>query len=432
MKTRIQRLSATLVFSFLLLISLALVSTVSAEHHPSSAKNVTQIGHLDLDGGGIVQVHGNYAYIDHMEGGARGGTSIVDVSDRRKPRLVSRIFCPPGVHSHKVRVDDDLQIMMVNYEQYGSLSQNQPLGLAIYDIRHKAKPRLLTIWSDGGRGVHRMTYDQKLKYAYLGADVKGYNSAIVVVLDLHDPKTPVEVARWWLPGQGPGESFSYDPFWSGIPGDFRVHHPIVSADGNFYMGYWNGGYVIARANWNSSRTRLLGFQKEPLARVNWAMTIKSPAHTFLPVDHKIGGWDIAILTDEDVDSNMDPQYQPFMWVAIVDKAKPDRWVVTPVANYRVDQTAYVTNSNDSGRRFGAHQPYEYVGRDNLVYVAWFAGGLRIVDVNNPFQPREVGYFVPRPAPGYELAATNDVFVKDGLIYLIDRWNGLDIVKYKAK
>jgi hypothetical protein len=162
------------------------------------------------------------------------------------------------------------------------------------------------------------------------------------------------------------------------------------------------------------------------------MTIKSPGHTFLPVDHKIGGWDIAVLTDEDVDNNMDPQYQPFMWIAIVDKAKPDRWVLTTIANYRVDQPDYVTNSKDRERRFGAHQPYEYVGPNNLVYVTWFAGGLRIVDVSNPFQPREVGYFVPGPAPGYELAATNDVFVKDGLIYLIDRWNGLDIVKYKVQ
>lgn len=417
--------------SIVLLISLVWIPVALAQRSPVSAKNVTPVGHLDIDGGGIVQIHGNYAYIGHMEAGAKGGTSIVDVSNPKSPKLVSRIFCPSGVHSHKVRVDDELQIMMVNYEKSGSPSPTQPLGLAIYDISNKAKPELLTVWSDGGRGVHRMTYDRNLKYAYLGADVKDYNGAIVVVLDLHNPKAPTEVARWWLPGQGPGESFAYDPFWTGIAGDFRTHHPIVGADGNFYIGYWNGGHVIAKAKWDSARTKLLGFQKEPLVHVNWAMTIKSPGHTFLPVDHKIGGWDIAVLTDEDVDNNMDPQYQPFMWTAIVDKAKPDRWVLTTIANYRVEQPDYVTKSKDRERRFGAHQPYEYVGPDNLVYVAWFAGGLRIVDVNNPFQPREVGHFVPGPAPGYELAATNDVFVKDGLIYLIDRWNGLDIVKYKA-
>ena len=101
-----------------------------------------------------------------------------------------------------------------------------------------------------------MTYDRKLKYAYLGADVKGYNGAIVVVLDLHSPRAPTEVARWWLPGQGPGERFAYDPLWTGIAGDFRTHHPIVGADGNFYIGYWNGGFVIAKANWNNTRTGL--------------------------------------------------------------------------------------------------------------------------------------------------------------------------------
>ena len=387
-------------------------------------------GHLDIHGGGIVQVHGNYAYIGHMEAGAKGGTSIVDVSDPNRPDAGLAGFRPPGVHSHKVRVDDELQIMMVNYEKSGSPSPTQPLGLAIYDISNKTKPELLTALVGWRRGVHRMTYDRKLKYAYLGADVKGYNGAIVVVLDLHNPRAPTEVARWWLPGQGPGESFAYDPLWTGIAGDFRTHHPIVGADGNFYIGYWNGGFVIAKANWNNTRTKLLGFQKEPLVHVNWAMTIKSPGHTLLPVDHKIGGWDIAVLTDEDVDNNMDPQYQPFMWIAIVDKAKPDRWVLTPIANYRAEQPDYVTHSKDGERRFGAHQPYESVGP--AICVCNLVRG-RTPDRgrNNPFQPREVGQFVPGPAPGYELAATNDVFVRADRSP-IDRWNGLEIVKYKAE
>jgi hypothetical protein len=106
--------------SVVLLIPLAGIPLALAERPPVSSKNVTAVGRLDIDGGGIVQVHGNYAYVGHMEAGARGGTSIVDVSDPKNPKLVSRIFCPPGVHSHKVRVDDESQIMMVNYEKSGS------------------------------------------------------------------------------------------------------------------------------------------------------------------------------------------------------------------------------------------------------------------------------------------------------------------------
>src|SRR5512136_426938 len=92
--------------SIVLLISLARVPVALAQRPPASAKNITPVGHLDIDGGGIVQVHGNYAYIGHMEAGAKGGTSIIDVSNPMSPKLVSRIFCPLGVHSHKVRVDD--------------------------------------------------------------------------------------------------------------------------------------------------------------------------------------------------------------------------------------------------------------------------------------------------------------------------------------
>jgi len=30
--------------------------------------------------------------------------------------------------------------------------------------------------------------------------------------------------------------------------------------------------------------------------------------------------------------------------------------------------------------------------------AWFAGGLRIVDIADPVQPEEIGFFIPSPSP----------------------------------
>ncbi len=50
------------------------------------AKNVKRIAHLDLAGGGQVFVKGNYAYVGHMD--PPHGTSIIDVSDPRNPRVV--------------------------------------------------------------------------------------------------------------------------------------------------------------------------------------------------------------------------------------------------------------------------------------------------------------------------------------------------------
>ena len=56
--------------------------------------------------------------------------------------------------------------------------------------------------------------------------------------------------------------------------------------------------------------------------------------------------------------------------------------------------------------------------------------MRIIDISNPYEPSEVGFYVPEPVAGYTSPQSNDVFVDDkGTIYLIDRNNGLDILRY---
>ena len=87
-----------------------------ATNAPQLARNVTRLAHLDLPGAGQVYVDGNYAYIGHLPNKAGLGTTIVDVADPRKPRVVSQINLEdPTSHSHKARVIGD--IMIVNSER---------------------------------------------------------------------------------------------------------------------------------------------------------------------------------------------------------------------------------------------------------------------------------------------------------------------------
>jgi hypothetical protein len=61
--------------------------------------------------------------------------------------------------------------------------------------------------------------------------------------------------------------------------------------------------------------------------------------------------------------------------------------------------------------------------------AWFAQGLRIIDISHPHTPKEVAHYVPEPAPGAKRCQSNDVYEDDrGLIYLIDRIRGLEILE----
>ncbi|HWI80130.1 MAG TPA: hypothetical protein VNS31_13080, partial [Ramlibacter sp.] len=82
-------------------------------------------------------------------------------------------------------------------------------------------------------------------------------------------------------------------------------------------------------------------------------------------------------------------------------------------------------------RFGAHQPAEHMKHGSLVFASWFSGGLRVIDIANPELPVEVGHFIPEPAAGQSSPQSNDVDVDDrGLVYLLDRNHGLDILEFR--
>jgi len=80
------------------------------------ARNVRRLGHLDLPGAGQVCLSGSHAYVGHIPNAEHRGTSIVDVSDPKNPRVVATITLDDHEsHSHKARVVGD--ILIVNHER---------------------------------------------------------------------------------------------------------------------------------------------------------------------------------------------------------------------------------------------------------------------------------------------------------------------------
>ena len=85
-----------------------------------------------------------------------------------------------------------------------------------------------------------------------------------------------------------------------------------------------------------------------------------------------------------------------------------------------------------GGRYGAHNLYENVPMpnnwksDHIVLATFFNGGLRAYDIANPYQPKEVAYFVPAPPERAPTGAVqiNDVLVDErGVVYTVDRHVG---------
>jgi len=171
-----------------------------------------------------------------------------------------------------------------------------------------------------------------------------------------------------------------------------------------------------------------------LGYYNYHPPFPEPSHTFMALPKEIDGRRIAIAIDEEDHAHTAAEMaerrgRPHgaLWTFdITDPAK-----IQPLAIFQVSELDSPWSRAAPGR-FGAHQFQEHMkGGDTLVYCAWFAGGLRIVDVAQPHSPAEVGWFIPEPAAGKVAPQTNDVDVdKRGLVYLADRYQGFDIVEFE--
>jgi hypothetical protein len=120
---------------------------------PQASSNIRHLSRTELPGGGQIVIQGHHAYVGHQNGPE--GTTILDVSDPRKPKIVGRLMVPNELtHTHKVRVVGDL--MVTNSEhQPGSGRRNEfkDAGFRIYDIADPANPRLVTFVQTFGKGV---------------------------------------------------------------------------------------------------------------------------------------------------------------------------------------------------------------------------------------------------------------------------------------
>ncbi len=368
------------------------------------AWNTKLLGHIDCPGGGQVWVEGTTLYIGHMR--HPSGTTIVDVADPRDPKVIARIDVPQGWHSHKVRVAGDT--MIVNHEKLGQEGdQDFGGGLGIYDVSKPSAPKLISKWRTAGRGVHRYDFDGR--YAYVSPTSEGYVGNIVMILDLADPTRPEEVGRWWIPGQweAGGEDYRWNNW---VPP--RCHHPLRRGN-RLYVSYWHHGLFVLDISDMS--------KPKQIATVNTSPVFPHPTHTCLPMAAPIKGRDIMVVADEDV-AKLYPSAPAFTWIYdITVETMP-----TAISTWQVP--GLDRDGTPQEPMTGCHQPSERVA-GTVIPFAWFAQGLRLVDIADPFAPKEVGHFTPGTPKNSERPSSNDVTIDErGLIYLVDRVHGVDIIE----
>ncbi len=360
------------------------------------------VGHADLDGKGDgmqIMRSGDVVYVGHM-GDFGVGTSVVDVADPARPRVLLQIPVPRGTHSHKVQLADGL--LLANHEQYPYRSGvPESTGLLVYDVARAAEPRRIGFLPIDGLGVHRIWYAGG-RYAYASARENGFRNRILIVVDLDDPSRPRLASRWWWPGQRDGD----DPT---LPADSDVgaHHVIVRGD-RAYGGYFDAGVVVYRV-----RDGVL----ELLGSLSWADRAGGHPHTHTALP--LGDRKLLVVTDEAIEPNCEGARKDVHLIDVSDEAHPKE-----ISCFPVPEGDYCAR----GLRFGPHNVHENrpgtYQSDRIVYVTYFNAGLRVYDTADPTRPVEIAAYVPEAPPGQPAIQFNDVLVDaDGLIFATDRVRG---------
>ena len=410
------------------------------EMTPEEANGFKLLGHCDFGGrnkGDVMQllVKDDFILCGHV-GMSGAGTSVIDASNPRKPRLVHQIPAPRNTHTNKLQIVGD--IMVVNNEQFGGRGPDfEPFkaGIDIYDISNLPELRPLGYFHTGGRGVHRFWFGDG-RYAFLTAGDDEYIDQFLKIIDLKDPTRPKEVGRWAMPGMRNDEERDwyqmgqfrfkknrkgeYIPLGGEVPEGMKKKRACVHMSMNVgdrcYGAWWDSGFIILDIA-DITNPALI-------SHTQWPPEESSATHSVLPLPER----NICIVSDECTAEDMEDIPKQIRVMDISDEKNPQ--VLSTFPHPEGDYA-------ERGGRSGPHNLHEN-RPDSLidqskVYMTWFNGGLRVFDIEDPLKPREVAHYVPetprrdpiRPLWGrdYELlqVQVDDVYMAaDGRAYISER------------
>ena len=452
------------------------------ENNPGYIKNLECLSYCDWDqksGAFQMQLYktaeGRYYMYGSSFGGIHGASFVIaEVTDPEHPRFVRRVFALdpeeyPTTTSPKLQVADDKLILAMSagsgpgalVEQSELQNMKCQAGIQIYSLKEDPEnPKYLGYWDCGvphSIGVHRFMYNGG-PYVYLSCEAERFEGMIMRIVDISDPVNPKEVGNWWAPHQ----------FVDGYPGRTVDHHaahvpsfmdkgwmhgpPYRRDDGIMFCGYCGDGLYVLDTK-DVTRPKLLGQLKFMPAFSSHLAGART--HTALPLP----GRDLCVVTNEGErfqffapgtikgaqalnNIHMVDVSDPTNPTLIAEFPYPEVPENFPYPNFNVMQLGVQGP-------FGPHNLHEPMSGkpwlDNSgdrVYNCYFAAGLRVYDVSDPYYIKEIAYFIPpnpdkKPEesffgfPGPRNAVTEDCVVDErGYIYVTCLDNGFYILKMK--
>jgi hypothetical protein len=406
---------------------------------PVASRNIKFVGHTDMGGradGVQIMVNRGYAYVGH---GFSNGITTVDVRDPKNPKPVDFIACPPGTRALHLQAHGDL-LLAVNAPSVwhmqdfqtdnayfgGSWAEKMKAGgmqftpgLRVYDISKPEKPVEIAFMPVEGIGPHRIWYVGG-RYAYASIHFAEFTDHILSVIDMADPRKPHVVGKCWLPGmwRGGGET----PTWPAGK-RYALHHAVVS--GHLAFATWrDGGFSVVDVA-DPAKPRIIAYR-------NTDPPFGGGTHSPLPLLDR----NLLVVADEPSSANCQDGLRQIWIYDVREPGNPVSIATMPVPS-EADYCA-------KGGFFGAHNLHENrpgsFQSSRLIFATYYNAGVRVFDIDNPFQPREVAFYVPQspthmmdPRPNRpQVIQSCDCFVdKNGVMFVTDPNAGLNILQFEG-
>ncbi len=397
------------------------------------------------------------------------GTSIVDVTDPANPKYLAHLPAANGKGGggQMVRVVDGGKLPLKDGKMY-LLRSYVSAAHEIWDVTDPANPKdVLTVRNNNPligaqtgaagalAGTHKSWWEPDTGIAFVvgarGDDqAKGWRSGNhVMIFDLSDPAKPKFLRDWALDGQQPGGKIP--AYFETVP---SIHGPISTgpAGNRVYFAYGTGSNGVLQI---VDRAKLLSSAATDYTSAEVGRLVQNPdngVHTSFPLgkytvpdraidtgNAKAQTRDIVVLTSEATAQFGDEPRHIVRFVDVTNEGRPE--VISTFQVLASSGGPGDQNFIDRGGRFGPHATNEEFGPpfyQKVVFVSYFNAGVRVIDVRDPYNPKEIAYFIPPTTAatdkrvgkfkGQENVArtviqTNNVTTDDrGNVYIVDRAN----------
>ena len=370
-------------------------------------QHVELVGHNDirnrLQNGNLGWVD-DCAYVSAYYGSAMvpdSGLAVLDVSSPRNPRITQMWPGIPGTRESQVEGNQESRMVVVMTFPTNTIFGDVPATaslFSIYDVPgycgNLVKRGTYNFGTANGQTIvtheHRIWRDKI--YATAGV------LATIAVVDASNRDNPVLLTTWDLsdePGMARSSMHDLDVSPDGTRAYINIRTPRPG-------GGVDGGLAILDtsevANWQP------GMPRPTIRRISrivyWAPPVPGGSHSAQWV--KIRGRTYVLVMNESLGC-------PGGWAQILDVN--DERNPIPISTFRLEvnrpENCERTLPDHNGApttgpvsilqaniRYGSH----YLGVDNpeeakIAAFTWYSAGLRLVDISDPYSPKEVGYFI---------------------------------------